>query len=104
MEWKAGKWQSVGCLFVPEPEREREVRLNSHNAIAVSPYAVEWHSRLIGIPMTQLSMVGEKKELLVPGKKVSQKGGKTGYRKTSLLMNWPCLGLFEISGTKKTKL
>ena len=26
------------------------------------------------------------------------------YRKISLLMNWPGLGLIEISSTKKTKL
>ena len=67
---------------MPEPEREREVKLNSHNAIAVPPYAVEWHSRLIGIPTAQLPMVGEK-ELLVPGKKAPEKAGRTGYRKNS---------------------
>jgi len=26
------------------------------------------------------------------------------YRKNSLLMDWPGLGFFEISGTKKSKL
>jgi len=31
-------------------------------------------------------------------------GNVKPYRKISLLMNWPGLGLFEISGAKKTKL
>jgi len=83
VEWKSGKWQSVGGLCVPEPEREREVKLNSHNVITVSPYVMAWHSRLIeNFPHAQLSMVGEKKELLVlvPGEKYPKRREGQGIK------------------------
>lgn len=82
VEWKSGKWQSVGGLCVPEPEREREVKLNSHNVIAVSPYVMAWHSRLIEIFSTRTVVHGRGEEgatRTCARREVSEKAGRIGY-------------------------